>query len=73
MNKSFFVQFLGLFPETLKEHLRDEPNFESINFTSEEYKSEFISKKHKPNYVVRMMYDKVRELKTRRKNNGNSK
>ncbi|TDI67579.1 MAG: hypothetical protein E2O86_08855 [Bacteroidetes bacterium] len=70
VNKSFFVQFLGLFPETLKEHLRDEPNFESINFTSEEYKSEFISKKHKPNYVVRMMYDKVRELKNEEKIDG---
>jgi len=69
-SKSFFVQFLGLFPETLKEHLREEPDFNSIDFESEEYRRVFLSKKHKPNYVVRMMYDKVRELKNEEKIDG---
>ena len=61
-NTSFFIQFLSLFPETLKEHLRDEPDYHTIEFDNQEFQREFLSKKHKPNYVVRMMYDKVREL-----------
>lgn len=68
--KAFFIKFLGLFPETLKEHLREEPDFHSIAIENEEEQAEFVSKKHKPNYVVRMMFDRVRELKTSGKLDG---
>lgn len=64
--KDFFVKHMGLFPRTLKEHLRDEPNFESIEIDDEKLREAYLSKKHKPNFVVRRMYDRIRELK----NNG---
>ncbi len=69
-SKAFFVRFLGLFPETLKEHLKEEPNFENIKIENQEEREEFLLKKHKPNYVVRMMFDRVRMLKIEGKVDG---
>jgi putative membrane protein len=61
--KLFFIRQLGLYAETLKEHLKENPDFEKIAFDDEDNRTKYLAKKHKANFILREMYDKVRELK----------
>jgi len=49
----------------LKEHLRKEPDFESIQIEKSEDKEMFLKSHNKPNYVVGLIFTRVNLLKER--------
>ena len=49
--RQFFLRKISLYAESLKEHLRKEPDFESIQIEKSEDKEMFLKSHNKPNYV----------------------
>lgn len=61
----FFLRNISLYAECLKEHLRREPDFESIQIEKNKEKEMFLKSQNKPNYVIGLIYTRVNLLRER--------
>jgi putative membrane protein len=69
-NRKFFAMMIPNFALSLKEHLRRVPEYQDLEFTSEEYENMYEQASHKPNFVMTRLFGTVNLLKKEGKIDG---
>ncbi|MCW8941208.1 MAG: bestrophin family ion channel, partial [Flavobacteriales bacterium] len=63
-DKDFFARMIPNYAYAMKEHLREGVNIEELSLIENE-KQILINKEHKVNYIAKLIYDKLHEVKSR--------
>ena len=61
-DKAFFKRMISNYPFAMKEHLREGVNLTILDLTAQEQK-EIEAFEHKPNYIIKSLYNRVEVLK----------
>lgn len=63
-DKDFFARMIPNYAYAMKEHLREGVNMDELSLTENE-KQVLENKEHKVNYIAKLIYDKLHEVKSR--------
>lgn len=63
-DRKFFGQMIPNVVFGMKEHLRDSIRIGEMDFGSEELKQQVIQSKHRPNAINKLMYQRIKDLKS---------
>ncbi len=63
-DKEFFTRMIPNYAYAMKEHLREGVNMDELSLTENE-KQVLEKKEHKVNYIAKLIYDKLHEIKSR--------
>lgn len=61
-DRAYFKRMISNYPFAMKEHLREGVDLELLDLTEKEYR-EMASLGHKPNYILKRLYERLEQLK----------
>lgn len=61
--KVFFSHMIANVAVAMKEHLRESINIGEMTLVDEDIKKQLIASKHRPNFINRLMYDRVKQMR----------
>jgi putative membrane protein len=69
-NRGFFSRMISNFAYSLKEHLRRVPEYQDLEFRNINVEENYKIAENKPNFIVRILFNRVNKLKEEKKVDG---